>query len=213
MLDYFSSKKSKAKETKVKERKPERRPSEPLLTDDDEEFLSKITAQIEGTPPPLPQRPFDLPIAGETEGNNAQLILFDEARRVPLPDIPDTPYDEVKSSKEPQVPLSPITPISPSAESKRKRWSFMQFGSKGRDRKATATGLDSAIAGLKATETKEAQSAPVTQSEAEKENEEIEQVLEQLNMASINNRAFSFSDESRELLHKYMNDLLYLLKT
>ena len=194
MLDYFTSKKSKSQG-----KKPERRVSEPVLNDDDEEFLRKITTQVEGTPPPLPERPLDLMIAGETEGNNAQLVLANEARAIPLPDVPDTPKDEAASPKE--APISPTSPKSPSKSSKR-RWSLLQFGSKIRDRKAAATGLDSAIADMKAAEAGTSQPPAVPKSEANKENEEIEQVLEQLNLAAINNQVFSISDESQELIHK-----------
>ena len=193
MLDYFSSKKSKSQG-----KKPDRRPSEPLFTNEDEEFLKKITSQIEGSPPPLPERPFNLAIAGDTEGNEAQLVLFDEAKRIPLPDVPDTPKDEVTSPK--GESSTPKSPISPSNEGKKRRWSF--FGSKSRDRKATATGLESAMADMKAAETTGVQPQAVSQAEAKKETDEIEQVLEQLNLAAVNNRVFSFSDESRELIHK-----------
>ena len=194
MLDYFSSKKSKGKG-----KQPDRRPSEPLLTDDDEDFLRKITSQVEGTPPPLPERPFDLNVAGETEGNDAQLVLANEAHAIPLPDVPDTPQDEVTSPKEP--PKSPSSPSNPTRQTKR-RWSPLPFGGKNRDRKATATGLDSAIADMKAAQASGEQAPTVPTPEAKKEGEEIEDVLEQLNLAAVNNRVFSFSDESRELIHK-----------
>ena len=197
MLDYFSAKKSKVQ---VKDKKPERRPSEPLFTNDDEEFLRKITSQIEGSPPPLPERPLNLAIAGDTEGNDAQLVLYDEARQVPLPDIPDTPQDEVTSPKgEPSTATSPTTP---SKESKKRRWSFLQLGGKGRDRKAAATSLESAMADMKAANSAGADAQAVSSPEAKKEKDEIEQVLEQLNLASINNRVFSISDESRDVIHK-----------
>lgn len=195
MLDYFSSKKSKAKG-----KQPERRPSGPVFTDEDEQFLQRITSQTEGTPPPLPERPLDLAIAGETEGNNAQLILADEARNIPIPDVPDTPKDEATSPK--GEPSTPLSPASPSKEGKKRRWSFLQFGSKNRDRKATASGLDSAIADMKAAQEAGDQSTDAAETEAKKENEEIEQVLEQLNLAAINNRVFSITDETKELIRR-----------
>jgi hypothetical protein len=187
MLDYFTAKKSKSKTHGEKLRKN----SEPVFSPDDEAFLHRITSESEGTPPPLPERPHDLHIAGYATENNSQLVPASEASMVPLPDVPDTPSEPL---------ASPTSGLASPTEKKKKRWSFLNLDGKLRHRKATADALDSAVADSKASG-----SEPVTAaaSEPKKENDEIEQVLEQLNLAAVNNTAFSVSDESRELLKKY----------
>ena len=192
MLDYFTPKKGKA----PARQQSARRESEPLLSDSDEQFLQKITSQIEGTPPPLPDRQ----IAGDPTGNNAQLVLFsDDAQDVPLPDVPDTPQEEASST---QKVKSPTSPTSPTAAAKKRRWSFLQLGRR-RDRQATASTLDSAMADMKAAEAAGLEPQAVSADEATKEKDEVTDVLEKLNLAAVNNQVFSFSEESRVLLRKY----------
>lgn len=99
----------------------------PVLTEEDEEFLQRIAS--EGTPPPLPERPQHLPVAGETHGNNAQLALMEDARTTPLPDLPDTPDEvtPVKEGKGKEKAKSEKRPMT---------WSFLRRDS--RDKKAKA---------------------------------------------------------------------------
>ena len=181
MLDYFTSKKGKAKALAKVEQK-DRKPSLPLLSPDDEAFLHHIETQDEGTPPPLPQRTQDLPIAGDTTNNNAQLVLHDHT----------------------QVPLPAVTPSEglPTSEAKKNRWSFLKIDNKFRDRKHASDTLKDAVADSKAAEVSGTQVRAVDAGEVKKEQDEVERVLEQLNLAAINNNVFSVSDETRELLRK-----------
>lgn len=200
-MEYFTHKKSKSPAEHAAEAKSHELP---VLTEEDEAFLAHITS--EDTPPPLPARPQDLSEAGSTRGNDAQIALMNGAQDIPLPDVPDTPdgvlvaiegdHDDRTAAK--------------GKEKDRKKyfgWSFLRRDSrhvKRRDQVATATDLQSVAVGLKSPNAKPNEDGLVTPNEAHKEEEEMTAVLEQLNLAAINNRVFSISKESQELLRKYI---------
>jgi hypothetical protein len=186
-MGYFSLKKGK-KPVEVATK-----PAEPVLNEEDEAFLARITSQTEGTPPPLPDRPLpqDLPVAGESSNaNNAQVALMNGAQDIPLPDVPDTPDEPAKA-------IEGETYTDKKGKGKEKnnksRWSFLQRRS---SKSATADDLHAAASGLNAT------SANVPANEAAKEKDEMTQVLDQLDLAAVNNRVFSISDESKDLMRK-----------
>ena len=180
----------------------------PVLNEEDEAFLHRLAS--EGTPPPLPERPQDLPVAGEPSNKDAQIALLDGAQNIPLPDVPDTPDGvvptvEAESSKTGgnKTVKHSRTPF---------KWSFLRRDSrdsKRRDREVVATDLSSVAEGLKSADANPYEDGIVSDHEAKKEEEEMTAVLEMLNLAEINNRVFSLSDESRELLKKSV--LLLLL--
>ena len=62
----------------------------------------------------------------------------------------------------------------------------------------------SAAEGLKSADAQPNEDHIVSDPEAKKEEEEMTSVLEQLNLAAVNNRVFSLSKESQELLRKYV---------
>lgn len=181
----------------------------PLLNEEDEAFLHRIAT--EGVPPdlperpapPLPARPQDLLEAGQTQGNNAQLVLMNDAQDIPIPDTPDTP-DNVHPPADGENTEKP----SGKGGAKRSKWSWLRRDSRDARRQATATGLMSAAEGLKAPEAQPNEDGQVSDPEAKKEEEEMSHVLEELNLAAVNNRVFSISTESKELLHKYVNGRL-----
>ena len=197
MMEYFNFK--KANKLPADAEKSEA----PVLNDEDEAFLHRLAS--EGTPPPLPERPQDLPVAGEPSNKEAQIALLDGAQNIPLPDVPDTPDGVVpaveaessktggnKTVKHSRIPF---------------KWSFLRRDSrdgKRRDREVVATDLSSVAEGLKSADAKPNEDGNVSDHEAKKEEEEMTSVLEKLNLAAINNRVFSLSDESRELLRKYV---------
>ncbi len=138
MMEYFNHKISR------KHHPPDVKSEMPVLTEEDEEFLQRIAS--EGTPPPLPERPQQLPVAGETHGNNAQLALMHDARNTPLPDIPDTPDEDdtpVKDAKGKGKAKSEKRPMT---------WNFLRRDSRDRKTKAhhtTGVDLHSGAEGMK----------------------------------------------------------------
>ena len=201
-MEYFTSKRARSKSPAQVET--------PVLSEEDEAFLARI--ETEGTPPelperpapPLPMRPQDLPLVGETEGNNAQIALIDGSQNIPLPDVPDTP-DDVPTTAEPHE-ISQGNAKGKQKEGKKSKWSFLRRDSrdvKRKNKEATATDLMSAAEGLKSADAKPNEDHSVSDPEAKKEEEEMTSVLEQLNLAAVNNRVFSVSKESQELLRKY----------
>lgn len=194
---------------KVRPREQPEEPEAPVLNEDDEAFLQRIAE--EGPPPPLPARnpplpprPLDLPVVGEAEGNNMQLIPVEDAQQVPLPNAPDTPLrssspiEQEISSKEEERSAS-------KSAKKSKRWNFLRRDSrdsKRRSQRATATDLMSAAQSIKLPDAQPNEDGTVSDEEAKREEDEMATVLEQLNLAAVDNRVFSISKESQELLHK-----------
>lgn len=179
----------------------------PVLTQEDEEFLQRIAS--EGNPPDLPERPPPLPArpqtqtlpeAGNPEGNNAQIALLDGAPRIALPETPRTPEtleDLSSASERPNGGLE-----KEHAKDRKSKWSWMRRDSRDAKRRATATGLMSAAEGLKTPDAMPNEDHVVSDPEAQREEAEMTDVLEQLNLAAVNNRVFSMSKESQELLQK-----------
>ena len=205
MMEYFSSKRARSKSPAPPVIE------DPILNEEDEAFLARI--ETEGTPPELPERPRpslptrpqDLPQVGETERNNAQVALMDGSQNIPLPDVPDTP-DDVLTTAEPDV-IDQSESKGKQKEAKKSRWSFLRRDSrdvKRKNKEATATDLMSAAEGLKSADAQPNEDHTVSDPEAKKEEEEMTSVLEQLNLAAVNNRVFSVSKESQELLRKYV---------
>lgn len=200
MMEYFNFKKAK------KHPDDADKSEAPVLNDEDEAFLHRLAS--EGTPPPLPERPQDLPVAGETSTNDAQIAIMNGAQNIPLPDVPDTP-DGIFAAVEAE---SSRTEENKTVKNAKKpfKWSFLRRDSrdnKRKDREVVATDLSSAAEGLKSADAKPNEDGNVSDHEAKKEEEEMSAVLERLNLAAINNRVFSISDESRELLRKSVSFL------
>ena len=208
MLSYFSHKRAKTPPPPTHE---DNTPAEPLLNDDDEAFLQRI-ASADDVPPSLPERhPQDLPEAGSTKGNDAQIALMNGAQNIPLPNVPDTP-DGVLVAIEGEAPKSSEKGKEKATDDGRassmlKKWSFMRRDSrdsKKKEARLTATDLHNIAEGLKSPSAKPNKDGIVTPGESNKEEEEMTQVLEQLNLAAVNNRVFSISKESQELLRKFV---------
>lgn len=168
----------------------------PVLSEEDEQFLNRITS--DENPPALPPRPSpleDLPEAGESKGNDAQIALMAGAQNIPLPETPGevaeepTMIDELaKTGKE---------------EKKKSSWSWLRRDSRDANRKATAAGLEAAAKGLRSAEATANEDEIVDDPDAKKEEEDMTIVLERLNLAAVNNRVFSISDETQQLLQQF----------
>ena len=164
----------------------------PVLSEEDEAFLNHITS--DENPPPLPARPHitDLPVAGDTRGNDAQVALLDGAQNIALPATPD------ETSEEQTWPPEASSKQSPS---KRSTWSWLRRDS--RSRQATADGLQDIADKMKGPDAIPNEDDIVDDKEAKKEEEDMMIVLERLNLAAVNNRVFSISDETQDLLWKF----------
>lgn len=202
-MEYLNAKRAKSKSPP----RPLEQAEPPVLNDEDEAFLHRIATEgtppelPERPPPPLPHRPQNLPEAGEPRGNDAQIALMDNAQNIPLPDVSDTADDDLTRTKPDQMDKGKGKERA--KQGKKSRWSFLRRDSRDIKRKATATDLMSVAEGLKAPDAQTNEDGTVSDSEARKEEEEMATVLDQLNLAAVNNRVFSVSKESQELLHKY----------
>lgn len=166
----------------------------PVLSEEDESFLNRVVG--EENPPALPPRPEQLGVSKDavTTLKDAQVALMDGAQNIPLPDTPQ------EVTEEPSAIDSGSTQFP-----ERKTWntwSWLRRDSRDYQRQTTATDLDAIAHNLK-----EAPAQPnaesVSDPEAKKEEEDMVIVLEKLNLAAVNNRVFSISDETQELLQKF----------
>lgn len=209
-MEYFSSKRARSKSPA-----PPTQVETPVLNEEDEAFLARI--ETEGTPPELPERPApplpsrpqeDLPYVGETQGNDAQIALLDGSHNIPLPDVPDTPDGVLTTAESDNIVQENAK--GKQKEAKKSKWSFLRRDSrdvKRKNKEATAADLMSAAESLKSADAQPNEDHMVSDPEAKKEEEEMTSVLEQLNLAAVNNRVFSVSKESQELLRKYVPSL------
>lgn len=166
--------------------------STPVLSEEDEAFLNQIAS--DENPPPLPARPkvTNLPVAGAIRGNDAQLALLDGAQNIALPVTPNEIAEEPAMIPDTDAPQTP---------SKRSTWSWLRRDS--RSRQATADGLQDIADKMKSLDAIPNEDQVVDDKEAKKEEEDMMIVLERLNLAAVNNRVFSISDETQELLQKF----------
>jgi len=153
----------------------------PVLSEEDEAFLNRITS--DGNAPPLPARP---------QITDAQIALLDGAQNIALPDTPD------EASEAPTI--SPDTDPK-QTPSKRSTWSWLRRDSRSRQR--TADDLQDIADKIKSPDAQPNEDRVVDDKEAKKEEEDMMIVLERLNLAAVNNRVFSVSDETQELLQKF----------
>jgi hypothetical protein len=178
MMEYFTLK-------KIRQHQAEKRAQEhlqsPVLTEEDENFLERIVS-AEGTPPALPDRPHFLnpevaSEVGDSTTNDAQVVVYDDATTSgeKSRDIHDKGKGKGKEKEH----------SSDKDKKKANRFSFLTRSKK------------NSHDGLKPNE------GVVTPNEATKEEEDINRVLDELNLAAVNNRAFSISKESQVLVQKF----------
>jgi hypothetical protein len=166
----------------------------PVLSEEDENFLNRIVG--EENPPALPPRPEQL-VASENVApaiKDAQVALMDGAQMIPLPETPQ------EVTEEPSM-IEPGSSKVPERKSWR-TWSWLRRDSRDHARETTATDLDSIANNLKEASAQASQGT-VEEQEAKKEEEDMVIMLEKLNLAAVNNRVFSISEETQELLEKF----------
>lgn len=206
VLEYFT-RKSKA---------PAQTAQSPVLTDEDEKFLERLTS--EEAAPPLPDRPVTLFDNGSKPvGKCAQTALMDGADKIALPQSPP-PEDLAGVGDKGKGKAD----LSASEQKSRNYWAFLPtmqmpnvqmptvqmpnvqmpsfslHSSKGKSKAQAGADLSSAVAVMRTSDGQ-------TISEAEKQSEqnELTAILDQLNLGAVNNRAFSFSVESQKLMHDF----------
>lgn len=167
-----------------------RKAETPVLTEEDEQFLNRITSQE--NPPPLPARTYL-----QAQGKDAQLALMDGAQNIPLPLTPDELTEEPTMIPDSDKPEAKEIKSKPNAT-----WSWLRRDSrdaKRQGREATAAGLEDIAQSLKTSEVEDSDDAK----EIEREEQDMTIVLERLNLAAVNNRVFSISDDTQELLQRF----------
>ncbi|KAF2865876.1 hypothetical protein BDV95DRAFT_585256 [Massariosphaeria phaeospora] len=182
----------------------------PVLDPEDEKFLERLAAiaqEPEGTPPPLPDRPVVILDGGEKKvGKDAEDVLFEEANKIPLPmSPPEVTVEDNEKGKGKESDLGRRkTMMSYFNRFKKTADNTKEKGKEkitNKDREVAANDLHSAAEAAKSAE----------QKEAEKEQQDLTQILDQLNLSAVNNRVFSFSKESEELLNNFKLVLMDLV--
>lgn len=179
MLEYFAYKKYKKHQAEKEAEKAhasghrEERAPSLVLNEEDELFLRRIAE--EGEPPHLPERPVVLnPEVGSTTGNDAQVSRTSTGRS----STERHRKDKGKGKEKENAP-----------------WDGKHERPKFSDR----------LSGLFSRNPKEGlhPKKDVPPHEAVKEQDDIARVLDNLNLSAVNNRAFSLSKESTELVEKF----------
>ncbi|KZM27177.1 uncharacterized protein EKO05_0004659 [Ascochyta rabiei] len=170
--------------------------AEPVLDEEDEKFLERLAAiaqEPEGTPPPLPGRTAVVVDENGQQkvGKDAQQALMDGADKIALPNSPP--------EKKAFASYFALPKFGKKGDKGDKEKDASPKDKKGKakvteaERNELADNLLAAAAASKAAE----------QTEAEKETQDLTKILEELNLSAVNNRVFSFSKESEELLQKF----------
>ncbi|XRM37321.1 hypothetical protein ABZX51_000799 [Aspergillus tubingensis] len=182
-------------------RPSQRQPHEPVLTTEDEAFLREITSDpakqgtvsptIENDTPlspvsPVPTDTFDSTQSPVSPAEEFGKELGEEERKI-------------REKTERSQSVSQGSKAESSTQKKRP-WSWMRRKStvdkKGSESASEAAPAPSASSDAQPAEAKE-------DDEAKQEAEDMTEILERLNLAAENNRVFSISDETRELLRKF----------
>lgn len=211
-MQYFNTLKGKV------EHKKHAADAHPVLNDEDEKFLEKITS--EEAPPPLPERPVVILDNGKkVVGNCAQTALMAGANEIPLPTSPpvegelregkiDESQDGSVNAKKQKDYWSYVPSIRfPGKVSDSETFKAWLTSDKGKGKETAASDLQSAADALKSGD-KTTIEEDIAAADAKKEQEDITSILDQLNISAVNNRAFSFSKESQKL----MEDFTQILK-
>ena len=211
MLKYFERRKSKdGAKTAVAEA-----PKSPILTDEDEKFLESLTREEDA--PPLPERPVVvLDTGAKVTGKDAQEALMDGANNIPLPQSPPAQPEtkatvaspeEGKASKKAHDYLSFVRGIPQRFTNKVRTGekfsvrvlTFIQ----GKEKEQAGSDLSAAVDAAKKGEIVVADPSAASEKEKEREQDDLTSVLDQLNLSAVNNRAFSFSEKSQEMMAEF----------
>ncbi|KAJ5749231.1 uncharacterized protein N7511_010927 [Penicillium nucicola] len=198
-MDYFNQLKNRRRSSQINST------PKPVLSPEDEAYLRSLTAEEFV---PIPTDPKErTPAEASQQAETGEFAI-----NVPLPTSPAEEFGKElgeedrreRKGSEPTLTRSE-TPQSESkkAPQKKKRWSAM-FWKKNTDGKDKDVN-ESAKSQIK-TSTPPATSETSTNgqsAEKDKDAEDMTDILERLNLAADNNRVFSISDETQELLRKF----------
>ncbi|KAF1947961.1 hypothetical protein EJ02DRAFT_429708 [Clathrospora elynae] len=185
--------------------------AEPVLDAEDQKFLERLAAiasEPEGTPPPLPQRMEMVDGNGERKtGRDAQEALMDGANKVALPMSPPEATADASDKGKGRATDGGLG----RKKSVMSYFSLPKFSKKDGAKEKEKPSKDKKIAVTEKDRTQfaddlhaAAQAAKTTElTDAQKEDKELTDILDQLNLSAVNNRVFSFSKESEELLNKF----------
>ncbi|QQK47295.1 Monoacylglycerol lipase ABHD12 [Penicillium digitatum] len=181
----------------------------PILTAEDEAYLREVTAQPELVPIKTKEKEQD---PNESPaGAYLQPAISEQAENIPLPISPgeelakelrEKGRQERKSSQliltRSEAPKSEVSKLP----SKKKRWSALFW------KKNTEKDNDTPDANKSQTETAKSPTTSETTKNGkdvykDKDAEDMTDILERLNLAADNNRVFSISEETQELLRKF----------
>ncbi|KAH8732262.1 hypothetical protein GQ44DRAFT_735194 [Phaeosphaeriaceae sp. PMI808] len=175
--------------------------AEPVLDEEDEIFLERLAAiasEPEGEAPPLPTRPVEVvDDKGEKRtGRDAQEALMDGADKVTA-ESSEKGKEKAKGTgldrKKSVMSYFSLDRFKKGEKEKDKTSKDKTEKLSNKERSQMADDL------LAAAETAKL----VEQEEQKKEDRELAEILDQLNLSAVNNRVFSFSKESEELLNKF----------
>lgn len=172
--------------------------SKPVLTEEDEAFLQKVTSNADGADS-----------SGEAIllGKDAQVALMDGAQDIPLPMSPTEDIEKELPGKKLEIEENKLEAESSSAPATKKKarpWSiWLRKGST--DKKDSVKGKEPNRhdADEIATKPTASDGENISDKEKREEQEDLATILERLNLAADNNRAFSISAETQELLQKF----------
>ncbi|KAH8745985.1 hypothetical protein BGZ57DRAFT_918052 [Hyaloscypha finlandica] len=180
MMEYFTYKKVKKHQTEKKAKDGEQTP---VISKEDENFLTRVIS-AEGTPPPLPERPSFGPETGDSTNNQAQMVVHD-GNGATEPARNDTTKLAVEKQETKQKDKGKGKENEKHNDKKASRFSFLARS-------------------LTKKKKEDLNPKPVViPDETTKEEDDIIRVLNDLNLAAVNNHAFSMSKESQELVQKF----------
>ncbi|KAL6705803.1 hypothetical protein ACN47E_006441 [Coniothyrium glycines] len=170
--------------------------TEPVLDEEDQKFLERLAAiagEPEGPAPPLPTRP-EQPI--ETTDSNGQKQVGRNAQEA-LMDGADKGKGKATDGKKSVFSYFTVPKFAKKddkdKDATKEKKDKKKVAITDKDRAHFADDLQAA-----------AQAAKIAKPEdAQQEDKELTEILDQLNLSAVNNRVFSFSKESEELLNKF----------
>lgn len=197
VLEYFSLRKSKQKRGDDRQ---DDGPGSPVLKEDDEAFLAKITA--EGAAPSNLEKPTIILDNGQKiKGKDAQVALMAGADKIPLPASPPLGEEDKSDGKKKQFAnyWNYVSSL-PQTANWTGEWSpYIPSLRQSRSKKTQAADdLASAAEALK-----HGESIGVEDEEAKQEQEDLTEVLDQLNLSATSTRTFSLSKESGKLMEEF----------